>query len=814
MDVEDPFKDFPPDQFDEPEETKPKPAAPAVAAPGPAAPAKKVAPIFAALLAGNKRKRAVLEDDGFEIVNGVGNAAPAEAAAEGWPEAAAAAEAEPAAEGKDVSRMKKNATPAQVLEHLDGLKTFAWAELTGTAAVGRLAVHSFIKCTPCGCLVKFDTSSGKGNLFKHAATKSHTAAAAAVAAATKLKLGVAPGPTSAAAAAAEGGKAAAGGAGAAADEESPREQARGIRYVLTAHLMLHMSKDAIKEVFTDDVMDMLNAVTTFCKTVGSDGTLSRDIPVSLEAVKARIKQLVAGTIGCIVADGASTAFLGGEKPVAVMYETSSLPRPALLAVLFGASKSGDLANGIKAVLLEYGMDIKTQITEFMGDNASVNSATATLLGLPCGKCWGHAMNLAAKEGTKAFPHLEPALFCLSTVLTAGGTTRRRQELAAWRGDKISVSKLAVHSNRFITLLQAIHYLRQPLGDKAAGGAGAAAGDEDADDEDAPLPGAGADEDMDAYEERQADPCGVMKAVRHWLINGETLKKDDDSTVATALHGARAVWSTAEKLFECLLYFQLHQPLLFLVPMASSAVSNTPHDLIAKVKAYRDVLVATVGDEAKGIASMAKAHYDNAVKDYDLLFTKKEEETVIKASLAKLKASAAAALAKLDDHVNLTGDLGKKALYDPRNPPKRWPPAGMAAPGVAEIRAYFGCSETYAGVPLVSQYSSWVADYALETAAERTGTMHAYWTARCEKYPLLAKLGLWYAEIQSSSISAERCFGIMRGMEDSARYNMKKTAFVAELTFKVNKWVVQDMTKTAAATSRTLMKGLQLQAVWQ
>ena len=52
-----------------------------------------------------------------------------------------------------------------------------------------------------------------------------------------------------------------------------------------------------------------------------------------------------------------------------------------------------------------------------------------------------------------------------------------------------------------------------------------------------------------------------------------------------------------------------------------------------------------------------------------------------------------------------------------------------------------------------------------------------------------KLGLWYAAVQTSSVVAERCFGIMRNIEAPNKRSMRSPAWRAELYFRYNKWLV-------------------------
>ena len=52
-----------------------------------------------------------------------------------------------------------------------------------------------------------------------------------------------------------------------------------------------------------------------------------------------------------------------------------------------------------------------------------------------------------------------------------------------------------------------------------------------------------------------------------------------------------------------------------------------------------------------------------------------------------------------------------------------------------------------------------------------------------------ELACWYFSIPTSSVAAERTFGVMRAMEADNKLAMKDPAWRAELFLRVNKWLV-------------------------
>ena len=65
-------------------------------------------------------------------------------------------------------------------------------------------------------------------------------------------------------------------------------------------------------------------------------------------------------------------------------------------------------------------------------------------------------------------------------------------------------------------------------------------------------------------------------------------------------------------------------------------------------------------------------------------------------------------------------------------------------------------------------------------------------------PEVAKIGRWYSEMPTSSVAAERAFGlrVMRAMESKVRCAMSEDRFRQELTFRVNDWLLEKIMKAS------------------
>lgn len=72
------------------------------------------------------------------------------------------------------------------------------------------------------------------------------------------------------------------------------------------------------------------------------------------------------------------------------------------------------------------------------------------------------------------------------------------------------------------------------------------------------------------------------------------------------------------------------------------------------------------------------------------------------------------------------------------------------------------------------------------------TAGTFWKSREAVWWELSQVGQWWAEYPTSSICAERGFGMMRVMESAQRMSMKEPNFKAELAFRINKPIVERM----------------------
>ena len=107
---------------------------------------------------------------------------------------------------------------------------------------------------------------------------------------------------------------------------------------------------------------------------------------------------------------------------------------------------------------------------------------------------------------------------------------------------------------------------------------------------------------------------------------------------------------------------------------------------------------------------------------------------------------------------------------------------------------------------MGQYSRFASDIAHMSESERHALKPAkFWRDNSHKYPLLYKLGLWYASVPTSSVAAERCFGVMRAVEQPNKMKQKDAAWRAEIFLRFNSWLVDRKWEEAVALVKQMNK---------
>jgi len=136
-------------------------------------------------------------------------------------------------------------------------------------------------------------------------------------------------------------------------------------------------------------------------------------------------------------------------------------------------------------------------------------------------------------------------------------------------------------------------------------------------------------------------------------------------------------------------------------------------------------------------------------------------------------------------------LEHRFRFDPRYEPQPIDVPVGAQVSVKILERYFGVGPGDVNLKLASEWTRYIAEWSGLTAAEKEVGMGKFWSHATKKevYPRLSALGRWYADMPTSSVAAERTFGVMRGMESKLRHSLSAESVEEELIAKVNRWIV-------------------------
>ena len=87
--------------------------------------------------------------------------------------------------------------------------------------------------------------------------------------------------------------------------------------------------------------------------------------------------------------------------------------------------------------------------------------------------------------------------------------------------------------------------------------------------------------------------------------------------------------------------------------------------------------------------------------------------------------------------------------------------------------------------MIDEYDKYQSSHSAITPEDKRLPTYAFWQKHSDKYPSLAPVAMWHAEMAISSVSAERAFALMRNFEAPNRRSMSPARFRAEMLLRYN-----------------------------
>ena len=486
-------------------------------------------------------------------------------------------------------------------------------------------------------------------------------------------------------------------------------------------------------------------------------------------------------------DSASTDFLGSTGVHGIMFESSQLQNPVLLDVVFSDDcfAAEEYVAAIEAACSKYDIDYMNRVTCIIGDNAAINDKIARLLALPRAKCIAHALNLVVKAITSKFPGFVTLVTMMHGVIFAGGTKKRAKVL---RSLGIDTTKLRCCETRWSSTLEVCSYLLSPSVHDAAktnfrvirewlvalrNHKIAKRTDENS----------AVDKALE-MEDIFFDHNGQQNIVdqKDGSVQFHDGDSDDNSSVPTAFHSAM-IAECAEA--ELMMVSSLTSRIPMLITMACATIRNVDPSFIEQL-CDLGLFLRT---------SKKPAYSEHLVKECmersEKSLVRGCEQIVVKKYSAMVISALHLGMLKFQKHVDVAiGMLRRRFAFDPRNsPPEFIAPRGSMSMRDS-IQGFFGCLPEEATHALIVEYAMYREAHVSMLMKQKEVSMSEFWNTMQKRFPMLSKVGLFWAEMPTSSVAMERGFGVLRSMCTAQRMGMKEETIKAELMFRINSWILR------------------------
>ena len=540
------------------------------------------------------------------------------------------------------------------------------------------------------------------------------------------------------------------------------------------------------------------------------GSMARAHKDAVGLHEAEITQLLKGEFVSLVVDEATLHLGGASRPMCLI--ATRRGKPIMLDLLFDCPSAKQAAAAIRKSLAKYKVDIATQVVCIVGDNANINDAIARELELPRLRCLPHALHLVIKKIVAPFKHYLTVMRTLSGVLSAVGALYRKDAL---RKAGVEPARLHAVPTRWNQLQAVGKYLREESGQYTRygifelvrqvvitdqsftiGKQADAVSLEEEDEEEVTLEesaaataaaGAGA-RAAPASSSAAAAAVDELPRPQHRIA---PLKQALRQLVSTFEPEAGADGRGRKYLapFEIALVEQIAEGMPELITAASADSRHLQPSMFTMLAALRERLEGVVA-EPLGVKIIVTKAYADGMADY----TKKEKKEFDRLYEAAVLQSAEGALAQFTRFVQPALDsLAFRRKFDPALQPTKWtiPPTALDDDDTFAMatQAFFGMLPGTFTVDLLLNWNKYVQAWPTIPAAEKAKPMTDFWRGLKDTYPQLAPLGMWYAEMPTSSVAAERLFAVMRSFESSQRHRLSRAHVRAELMAKFNSWIV-------------------------
>ena len=592
-----------------------------------------------------------------------------------------------------------------------------------------------------------------------------------------------------------------------------RALARSVRAAQTMKLVsVGVPLNQIRNIFSLDMLKAAEFHTRYTQ-FGTAGTMSDDIQSSLQLCRERAVAEVGDKFGTIVIDGASSNHDGGVSAACVVFVSAELPAPIMLDVSVnrgGASDADYYVGIVRRFTNEVKIDISNFVVGLMGDNVTLNDTVAERLGLPRLKCIPHACALMCRAIYDELG-VVPFLRSLHTVFTAGGSNSRRVEAAtpmfASKGLDVHAI-LQFYPNRWYSADELLRALVANKGEML----------------DALRLFLSKSTSMAKFlEDIQRDELDADTDVFPSLDGIEAATSSTPSSASSSSSSSSAFAASGDSVPQMQRRLKVEVASKALQDLKSGLEDDAMRVKLAVSLEMTKSLQNSVRDCSSDSDNVSRAAVSSALLHETSFILMRDAPEMVRSGAATIlhefKAGGASngvnadlrlkSTDWLDDAIKRAADgalqkthhisewskiLRHKIMYDPRITHSDADTFDGDEKEVANRTAStYGVSQAKwesDKFPIMSEYSKFATYVGNLPEAQRKALRPAhFWRSNAHIYPHTYNMGLWYASVQTSSVAAERCFGVMRATEAPNKRAQKDPAWRAEVYLRYNKWLV-------------------------
>jgi hypothetical protein len=351
-----------------------------------------------------------------------------------------------------------------------------------------------------------------------------------------------------------------------------------------------------------------------------------------------------------------------------------------------------------------------------------------------------------KHGFSCIPKAHDLVVTSGSIIKAGGTGKRIKELEA-APYELNANNLIAYTNRFADVIEKANYR-----------------------------------------------LNNFQNVRRWHLEGETINGDDDDdedadeSTSARITKARVAYDDAiSSIFSLACVMELFGEIPSMVAQCSAEFDHLRLEVIDRLDLLKQKL--QLNQTSKG----ADRSINSVIQKYLPEITPAQRTQLTTKFHGSIMAAAKKGHDSFLKHIDPVMPMYRlrKRFHISQTPEGN---GDLDDPTYSQ--AFFGCSDEEYSNDLIIQRCAYVADWKRRTASDpiwfKSMDSYEYWNQYRSRLPALCDVTLWWDNWPTSSVAAERTFGIKRVVDAPQRGAQSWQIFANEIKLRVNQAILEGM----------------------